>query len=201
MNANANNFSRASDLGALLTSGTTGFTVRKRTGVGMFVHFFLLGCMVVLGASFLVFYKSPEGCVLAVVIGICFALVSNNLEKMKKIKGSLEFMNALFSSALGKNYQFCCIVKNTGDLVFFNRSFQDVFPAYISQPSRKLDTLLALYQIAPEQQEMLKSLVTNGTEGSFTTSLRADSADNPRPMTFYVEPIERPTGFVLLRGK
>lgn len=195
------NKTRVSDLGDVLTSGTTGFTVRKRTGVGLFFHMFLLVCLVILGAALLVYYQSPQGCALAVGIGLSLALVAQNLERMKRIKQSLEFMNALFSSALGKGYEFCCVVKSTGEIVFFNRPFQAIFPAYISQEKRSIDVLFELYNVPQDHREKLKGMFTSATEGSIATSIRDAEATSERAITFYLEPIERPTGFTLVRGK
>lgn len=195
-----NNF-RSSDLGAILTSGTTGFAVRKRTGVGRLVHMVLLASMVVLGASLLVYYESPEGCALAIAIGICFAFISQNIEKMNSLKKSQEFISALFSSALGKGYQFCCIVKSTGEIVFYNRPFQSVFPAYMAQDNRTLETLLNIYSVPQEHREKINSLIAANAEGSVSTVVREASATNGLSLTLYVEPIDRPTGFFLLRGK
>ncbi len=197
----AKNTSRASELGSILTSGTTGFTTRKRTGVGMFVHFFMLTCIVILGASFLVYYSSIEGCLLVTAIGFSFALVAHNLERLKKVKESLEFMNALFSSALGKGYQFCCIVKFSGELVFYNRPFQSVFPDYMNQQVRTLDALLTLYQMPQDQRTALNNIMTEKTDGTISTTLQSQSSGTAMPMTLEIEKIERPTGFFLLRGK
>ncbi len=195
------NSSRISDIGSILTVGSTGFAVRKRTGVGVVIHFFLLFAMCVMGASLLVWYQSPEGCVLAIVIGACFALIAQNLEKMKKIKQSLEFMNALFSSALGKGHQFCCIIKNTGEIVFYNRAFQACFPAYIAQSDRNVSQLLNLYTVAQEHKDKLSALMAANTEGMVSTTFREESATSGVSMTMYIEPIERPTGYFLVRGK
>ena len=195
------NNSRATDLGEVLTAGTTGFKVRKRTGIGMFFHFFLLACMVVMGAALLVYYQSPIGCGIAVVIGICLAMVAQNLEKQKKAKEALEFMNALFSSAIGKGYQFACIVKNTGDIVFYNRPFQTVFPAYTAQDTRTLKALLDLYNVPEGDRDSLRNFMTENMGGSISTTINAKAQTEKTSMTFHLEPIERPTGFFLLRGK
>ncbi len=195
------NSARASELGHILTSGTTGFTVRKRTGVGLFFHFFMLACLVVLGAALLIYYRSPEGCALAVAIGLSLAMISQNLEKLKRVKQSLEFMNALFSSALGRGYRCCFVVKVTGEIVFYNRPFQSVFPAYVNQENRMFETLLNLYHIADADREKIKTLITSATEGTVTTTLRETPAGEAQAITLYLEPIERPTGFTLIRGK
>jgi hypothetical protein len=195
------NNSRAADLGEILTSGATGFTVRKRTGVGIFFHFFLLACMVVFGASLLVYYESPVGCALAVSIGLSFAMIAQNLEKQKKSKESLEFMNALFSSAIAKDHQFACIVKITGDIVFYNRPFQAVFPAYTVQDDRTLKSLFNLYNVPEEHRDVLKKLMEGNQEGSITTTINAKAQTEKTSVIFHLEPIDRPTGFFLLRGK
>lgn len=192
---------RSADIGQILMLGSTGFTMRKRTGVGMFVHFFLLGAMVVMGASLLVYFNSPEGCVLAAVIGGCFAMIAQNLEKLKKTKNALEFMGALFSSALGKGYAFTFIVKSTGEIVYHNRPFQSVFPAYVNQSTRTLATLLTLYQVPQEHQEQIKTLLTSKGEGTITTTVKAAADAEGKSFALLIEPIERPTGFVIIRGK
>jgi hypothetical protein len=195
------NNSRTSDLGQILTSGTTGFTVRKRTGLGLFFHFFLLGCMVILGAALLIYYQSPRGCALAVAIGLSFALIAQNLEKLKKSKESVEFMNALFSSALGKDYKFFCVVKNTGDIVFYNRPFQGIFPLYVTQGTRTLDALISLYHIADAEAQKIKALVTSNEAGTVAATIRDAAGAEGSLITFQIDPIERPTTFSLLRGK
>lgn len=195
------NNSRATDLGEVLTAGTTGFMVRKRTGVGLFFHFFLLACMVLLGTSLLVYYQSPIGCAVAVGIGLSFALIAQNLEKQKKHKESLEFMNALFSSAIGKGYQFACIVKNTGDIVFYNRPFQSLFPAYTAQDTRTLKALLDLYSVPDAHREALKTHMAEKKDGTIATTINAKAQTEKTAITFHIDSIERPTGFFLLRGK
>lgn len=194
------NNSRASDLGAILTTGTTGFTVRKRTGIGLFFHFFILACMVMLGVSLLVYYKSPEGSVLAVAIGLALALIAQNLEKQKKKTEALEFMNALFSSAIGKGYAFCCMVKSTGEIVFYNRPFQEVFPNYVAQKTRTLKSLTELYHVPQEHADALKALMEENRAGEIASRIHAENQPE-KAVTFHLEPIERPTGFFLLRGQ
>jgi len=154
-----------------------------------------------MGAALLVYYHSPTGCGLAIAIGLSFALIAKNLEKQKKSKESLEFMNALFSSAIGKGYQFACIVKNRGDIVFYNRPFQAIFPAYTVQDTRTLKSLLDLYNIPEGDRETLRKFMADNTGGSISTTINAKAQTEKTPMTFYLDPIERPTGFFLLRGK
>lgn len=195
------NNSRATDLGEVLTAGTTGFTTRKRTGVGLFFHFFLLACMVVMGVSLLLYYQSPIGSAVAVAIGLSFGLIAQNLEKLKKGKESLEFMNALFSSAIGNGYQFACIVKKSGEIVFYNRPFQTVFPAYTAQDTRTLKALLELYNIPDGDRETMRKFMSDNMGGSIATTIHAKAQTEKTSITFNLDPIERPTGFFLLRGK
>lgn len=197
--ASPKNSSRASDLGHLLTEGATGFVARKRTGLSFFFHIFMLLCLIALGVALLVYYDSKQGCALAVAMGLSLALISQNLEKLRRVKHSLEFMNALFSSAVGKGYAFTFIVKSSGEIVFYNRPFQAIFSAYVEQGSRMLDVLLEKAEIAAPEREAIKTKISGLTEGSVQTSIK--TGNDMQAMTFYIEPIERPTGFALVRGK
>ena len=195
------NNSRIGESGDILSTGSTGFTVRKRTGIGLFFHIFLLACMVMLGAALLAYYRSPAGCLLAVAIGLCFGLIAHNLEKHKKGKEALEFMNALFSSALSKGYRCYFIVKDSGDIVFYNRPFQAVFPDYIGQHTRTLKALAELYHLPPADRDKLLGFLSTNAQGALTTAIRSSAATDAQTITFEIEPIERPTGFFLIRGK
>ena len=195
------NNSRAAELGDILTRNTSGFTVRKRSGIGLFFHIFQLACMVILGAALLVYYRSPMGCALAIAIGLSFVAIAINLEKNKKIKDALEFMNALFSSAMGKGYAFAFIVKTTGEIVFYNRPFQTVFPEYIAQDERTLKTLFDLYHLPEAHCTKMLEMMSTKTEGTIATTIRGSAASEDQSFTLLIENIERPTGFFLIRGK
>lgn len=195
------NNSRTSDLGAILINGSNGFTVRKRTGVGLFFHLFLLACMVILGVALLVYYQSPQGGVLTIAIGLSFAIIAQNLEKIKKHKESIEFMNALFSSALGAGWKFCCIVKNSGDIVFYNRSFQSIFSDYTKQNTRTLESLLSLYAVPQAERDIINGFISSASTGSISVTLKSEDNTEKQMLAFHIEPIERPTGYFLIRGK
>lgn len=198
---NTKNSTRAGDLGSMLIQGSTGFTARKRTGFGLLVHIFLMATMMVFGVTLLVYYESLEGCALAIALGLCLAFISHNLEKMRSIKLSLEFMNALFSSALGHGFKFCFVVKGTGEIVFYNRAFQTVFPAYMEQSSRSFDVLASLYSIPAADLEKIKSMMASAADGEIKTTYKSASDTTSASATLLIEHIERPTGFILVRGK
>jgi hypothetical protein len=113
----------------------------------------------------------------------------------------LEFMNALFSSAIGKGYLFACIVKISGEIVFYNRPFQAIFPGYTAQDTRTLKALLDLYNVPEGDRDSLRKFMTENSGGSIATTINAKAQTEKTSITFHLEPIERPTGFFLLRGK
>ncbi len=195
------NNSRISDFGTILMVGSSGFSTRKLTGIGLFFHLFLLACMVIFGVALLMYYQSPMGLALAAAIGLGVTLIIKNLEKLKKHKESLEFMNALFSSALGAGWKFCCIVKSTGELVFYNRSFQTVFPAYLEQTNRTLEGWMRSCSLEQYDCDIIKNFIQTSTAGTVNISLKDAGSDVVEPVVFHIEPIERPTGFFLIRGK
>jgi hypothetical protein len=195
------NNSRTSDMGTILDTHTGGFIKRKHSGVGLVFHLFVLASMVVLSIALLIYYRSPNGSVLVVAIASSVAVIAHNLEKAKKHRELIEFMNALFSSALGEGWKFCFIVKNTGDIVFYNRAFQNVFPAYIKQDNRTLGNLLRIYHVQQSEREALNAFITSSTKGNTNIALKSQDDVISNTISFHVEPIERPTGYFLVRGK
>ncbi len=195
------NNSRTTDLGTILTDGASGFSPRKRTGVGLFFHLFVIASMVILAVALLVYYQSPRGCALAMAIGFSFLVIIENVQKLKRTKDSLEFMNALFSSALGSGYKFCFIVKSSDDIVFYNRPFQTIFPAYIMEKGHTLARLLSLYNVTQVDKDILYGFISSNSSGNVKIKVRSSLESEGEMLSFFVEPIERPTGFFLVRGK
>jgi hypothetical protein len=110
-------------------------------------------------------------------------------------------MNALFSSALGKGHAFTCIVKTSGDIVFYDRPFQAIFPDYIAQETRTLLSMFDLYNVPEGDRDTLRKFMAENTGGSLSTSIKAAEQPEKTAISFHLEPIERPTGFFILRGK
>lgn len=111
-----------------------------------------------------------------------------------------EFQNALFASALGMNHKFCFILKRDGNIIYQDRSFQDMFPDFIRQPRRTLDMLLDYGRVNNEDKEKIFQGIEQGDYEKVIFDVRGPTGIYEK-IVMSMEPILRPSGFVLMRGR
>lgn len=111
-----------------------------------------------------------------------------------------EFQNALFASALGLNNKFTIIMKRDGYIVYIDRAFQELFPEFMRQPRRSIDVLFEYGRVSSADSEKIYSALERGVYDKVIFDIRASGHITFR-MILTIEPILRPSGFVLLRGR
>jgi PAS domain-containing protein len=110
-----------------------------------------------------------------------------------------EFQNSLFASALGINNKFCMIMKRDGNIVYLDRSFQGMFPDFLKQSRRTLDMLLEIGSVSREESDKIYAAIGRGVFEKVIFNIKG--AGEMHKIVMSVEPILRPSGFVLLRGR
>ncbi len=193
---------RASDRLDLGNQEEEGFVVRKRfLSIRKMAQLCLSGVIIVLGVVILLRNDTLVGSLLCVVVGSMLLYLGRVIEKQQMIINATEFMNAVYSSALCKGYTFSFIVRSKGAIIYLDRGFQELFPDFIVQPDRELSTLCDIYQFKPEIAARLTDHVRSGTEGALDFDLAAGSNRAQQVIRVTCEPIARPKGYVLVRGK
>lgn len=193
---------RFSDRSDLVTANRSDFTVRRYYTVGRRLHTLgLMAALVAVGVFYLVTADTLMGSLLCFVVGCAMLFVTKAFEKNRSSLLATEFLNALLSSALGLGSTFCMIVRPDGEIVYLDRTFQAQFPHFLNQPTRTLEMLFSMYSMPPETQARIKELISLGKGGSLAASLQAGKDKTPLPQTIDIEPIPRPSGYVLLRGR
>lgn len=111
-----------------------------------------------------------------------------------------EFQNALFSSAIGISHKFCVIMKQDGTITYLDQAFQELFPSFVQQGKRHVDVWLEQSKVAREErEEIVQALKRDGFSKIICVMRTAN--EGYYKMVLSVEPIVRPHGFVLLRGR
>ena len=111
-----------------------------------------------------------------------------------------EFQNALFASAMGLHNKFCLIIKRDGAIVYIDRSFQDLFPDFIKYSTRSVDTLLKQGRVGREDSQRIAGAIEKGTYEKVIFDI-TDAQGIMHHIILSVEPIMRPSGFTMLRGR
>ncbi len=192
---------RVSDTVDLLSDKNSGFYIRKRTPLQLLFFLIATSSVVVLGTYAIVYFNSKTGVALCLGIGAPLFLIGRQMENLKKLLHVGEFMNALFSSIISKKHRFILIIRNDGAIVFFNKQFQELFPESIVQPERTIKGLLTAYNVSTEHQDALLAALEKGEEARVGVIIGSGANKSPEPVSITIEPIDRPSGFLLVRGQ
>jgi PAS domain S-box-containing protein len=183
------------------TAGAGDFVVRYRPPTPMhLVALFAFVLIISIGISFAAINRTAQSFLL--IFGICatgwYAVV--NLQRSRDTVLATEFQNALFASALGINSKFCLITRRDGSIVYIDRSFQEMFPDFSHEPRRTVDTLLDHGNVSHADKERIFSAIERGVYDKAIFNIRAKSGVSYK-IVMSVEPILRPSGYILLRGR
>jgi len=192
---------RTADRNQYLDTRDSGFVVRKHTPVAVLSNAFMILSIVILAVVGVLFYDMLTGFYICLISGMMMFFISNQLERINRIQLSTDFMNAAFSSVIGRDYRFCFVTRNDGEIIYLNRPFQDTFPGFLSQPILNVATLCSMQGGSKEQSEKLVELMNSGKYHSHSITLKAGEASTEQTFLLSIEPIDTPKGYTMVRGK
>jgi PAS domain S-box-containing protein len=191
---------RYSDMG-LDAIGARDFVARQRTPtvlqVGIiFLSAFLIGVSIVISI--------PNVLMLITTLFALFAIIGwyviYQLMRSRDMLLATEFQNALFASAMGLHNKFCLIIKRDGSLVYIDRSFQTLFPDFTKNSNRSVALLLHQGKVSREDADRVQNAISSGTYEKVIFDI-TDAQGIIHHVVLSVEPLMRPSGFVMLRGR
>ena len=161
----------------------------------------LAATVIVCGVTFLVYNDMLAGSILCVMVGTVLLITAKQDEKHKRQMQSTEFLNALFASALGAGHKFCMIAKHDGEIVYLDRSFQQMFPDMVNKPRRTLQDLLDMYNASEAHSQTVIEAIKKDHETTISLQIEGSKEHTVHSIAMHIEPILRPSGFCLIRGR
>lgn len=196
-----NNKKRASDTDALLYLKQADFVNRNRDGyIKKLLRFSFASIIAFIGVFLIVYNDTLPLAILCVFVGSVGLVLGKHIEKQKNVIRTTEFINALFSSIIAVDYDFTMIVNTQGTMVYGNRGVRDLFPVFMEAPTRTIDDLFAQQNLAAEERARMTQSIAD-LKNDETTLAFTHAEHGSRTIKITAEPIARPTGFVLIRGR
>ena len=185
----------------LMTNGAHDFIIRKRKPTAMqMATLFAIILLAMVSVMIAITDKFTLAVILILLSGGIGWYVMLQIQRYQDLLLATEFQNALFASALGLNNKFCMIIRRNGNIVYLDRMFQEMFPDFLKQSQRSIDVLLQLGKVSRQDSEKIFSAIEQGVYEKVIFEIRgADNKFNKILMS--IEPILRPSGFILLRGR
>lgn len=177
------------------------FTVRRyNPSLLKMILLFFLALAAGIGITALLLPPLPFIIALTVVMAGLGTYVLLKLQRTRDLIIATEFQNALFASALGHNSRFCLILTREGAITYMDQGLQRMFPDLLRDRQISLAGLLKLGRVGGVEREKLLDAVQRGRADRVRLEMR--SADGrPHPVALTLQPIARPSGFILLRGE
>jgi len=180
------------------------FVIRKRTPTIPQLIFIFVGALVVTLAVTITVAEADRIAVIAIlliVLGMVGWYVIMQTQRNRDLVMTTEFQNALFASALGINNRFCLIIRQqNGNIVYLDRSFQGMFPDFSRQPRQSIDMLLEYGKIPYDDTKKIFAAIGRNVYDKVVFKIH-DSRGKLYKIVMSIEPILRPSGFILLRGR
>lgn len=182
-------------------SGADDFIVRNRNPAILYIIGAFLGILFV--SLTLVVYTSNKYMLAALLITVVTVVgwyLILQIQRNNDLLLATEFQNALFASALGLNNKFCIIIRRDGNIVYLDRPFQQMFPEFLRQPGRTLDILFEQGKVSKPEVDKIYSAIERGVFEKVIFNIRG-AGKRYYKIVMSVEPILRPAGFIMLRGR
>lgn len=134
-----------------------------------------------------------------IVVGIAaFTLV--NRQQHNDLIMATEFENMLFAAAASLGSSFCLFLKTDGTIVYCNDGTRDLFPRITYDESRALDELLDDGNVSQADRNRIYSALSSGSKETLIFPI-TDGDNNRIDFILTIEPLKRPNGYFVLRGR
>jgi two-component system cell cycle sensor histidine kinase/response regulator CckA len=183
------------------TSGVNDFVIRKHapTSTQLFLLFITI-LLITFGGIMFIADKFTLAFILAGLLSAAGWYVVVQIQRNHDVVLATEFQNSLFASALGINNKFCMIIRRNGTVVYLDRMFQEMFPEFLHQTKRTIDVLLEQGKVPKSESEKVFTAIERGVFEKVVFEIRGSDNRFSR-IVMSIEPILRPSGFILLRGR
>ena len=121
------------------------------------------------------------------------------LQNSRDLALEAEFLNAIFSSALAHSSKFCIILRNDGTITYFNPALQELFPDFMKESRRSIDSFLEQAQVLKEQRKEVFSAFEENKPEKIIFDV-VDSKKQSHRLLMSLEPLAKPSGFKLFCG-
>ena len=184
-----------------VSNGMHDFVIRKRSpSILQLVIIFLSVLLVATSISLAAIDRMQMLGIIFLLVMIVGWYVIVVVQRNRDLVLATEFQNALFASALGLNNKFCMIIKRDGNIVYIDRAFQEMFPDFLKQPRRTIDLLMEQGKVSREDSNKVYAAIEQGVYAKAVFDIRG-VGNQYHKMIMAIEPIMRPSGFILLRGR
>jgi hypothetical protein len=140
------------------------------------------------------------GAYICLVAAFIVYITGVHLEQLERMQQGSEAILSMFSSVIGAGYRFCFVAHESGEIVYMNRDFQEMFPRFVAGDELTIAAFGAM-QGWKQEARTAGDLMAMTRGGTIPLQLACGAEETPELIMLEATAVRRPRGFVLLRGR
>jgi PAS domain S-box-containing protein len=194
---------RFSEMDTLLPNQYDFVPRERRWHIWQVIVAFALAIALIFIAAYAPFFKalgfySPVAVVL-VITALCLYVVYRKQINLDLVM-STEYQNMLFAQAFRVGSSFAMIVRRDGTILHADESMSTIFPRYHFNESQALETIFGQGVVRTVDRERVMGAIRSATSDHLIFPI-TDEQGIEKNYILTVDPLPRPSGFCLLRGR
>lgn len=129
---------------------------------------------------------------------LCFYVVYRKQQSLDLVMAT-EYQNMLYAQALSLGSIFCIIVHRDGSIVYANSGVSEIFPNMTQNNSEGLNGIMERSGISKIDRDRIMHAIYNSSPEQVVLPMAKH--DQVRTFVFNLEPLNRPSGYTLIRGR
>jgi PAS domain-containing protein len=134
-----------------------------------------------------------------VVAALCFFVVYGKQQSLDLVM-STEYQNMMFAQAASLGSSFCMFVRRDGTIVYANDGLRNVFMNFGFADSQALDGLFERSGVPKTDRERIMNAIYAHSSDKLVFPIKGEDGTD-RDYVLTVEPLARPAGYVVVRGR
>ncbi len=135
---------------------------------------------------------------MAIVGVLCFFVVYRKQQSLDLVMAT-EYQNMLFAQAAAQGSNFCLFVRRDGTIVYADKGLRDVFPNFAYSEAQALEGVFEAGGVTKADRERIMGAIYGGSSERLVFPIKAGG--ETREFILTVEPLSRPGGFAVIRGR
>lgn len=135
----------------------------------------------------------------ALISGFCAYLIYHYQQALDLVMHT-EYQNLLFAQGMVLGSAFCLIVKKDGSVAYASDGLREITGTGDYGSHNALESLFTRGQVAPSDRERIMGIIYNGGRDRIVFPLLLPDG-SPKTYILTLEPMTRPAGFLLIRGR
>lgn len=129
---------------------------------------------------------------------LCFYMIYRKQQNLDLVMAT-EYQNMLFAEAVSLGSNFCLFVRRDGTIVYANSGLKQVFPDFSYNEAQALEGVFEEGGVPKADRDRVMGAIYSSSSARLVFPVRQNGEEKDYVLT--VEPLTRPGGYVLIRGR